>query len=280
MTVSLRKNTNAPNSKYLVFSSAGDKAKVYHWLKGSRNFDLWICYYGNEKDKYKALSDFYIERKGAKFPNLHYVYQHWKSILDHYQAVFIMDDDLAINGTDISRLFEILERYGLWLLQPAFDPAGKISHSITRINHFTILRYTNFVEVTCPLLRKDKLDAFMEIYDPMLVGIGIDYWLIDTLEPKIKGKVAIVDAISCINPRDFFKGGQREIDLFQDTPTRIKNWEIIKEQYNIKIQKHIEFDRIENPLIISAVFRLIKTYSIVSIINWLKKIRNLINRFI
>jgi len=278
MTASLRKNIDAPNSKYLVFSSAGDNAKVYHWLKGSRNFDLWLCYYGDVKNKYAALSDFYIERKGGKFPNLHYVYQHWQSILNHYQAIFIIDDDIIIDGAEISRLFEVLKQYDLWLLQPAFNPIGKISHRITRTNPFSLLRYTNFVEVTCPLFRKDKLDAFMKIYDPGLIGWGIDYWFIDVLGPKINGKVAIVDAISCINPRDLFKGYPREIELLQDTPTRIQNWERIKEQYKIKVQEHMEFDVIKNSLSISAVFRAIKTYSIIGALRCLKKLRNLTNR--
>jgi len=41
-----------------------------------------------------------------------------------------MDDDIIINGPDISRMFEIRERYDLWVCQPAFHPKGKISHPI------------------------------------------------------------------------------------------------------------------------------------------------------
>lgn len=278
MTVSLRKNIEGPNSKHLVFSSVGDNARVHHWLKGPRNFDLWICYYGNEKNKYEAVSDYCINRKGGKFPNLHYVYQHWKSILNHYQAIFVIDDDIIIKSEDIDRLFEILERYDLWLLQPAFDPIGKISHPITKVNPFAFLRYTNFVEVTCPLFRKDKLDAFLKIYDPGLVGWGVDYWFIDALGPKIQGKVAVVDAISCINPRDSFKGGQREIDILQDKPTRIKNWKRIEEQYSIKVQEHMEFDVIKNSLRISAVFRAAMTHLTIGIHSSLRKLRSLTNR--
>lgn len=280
MTVSLCKNIDGPNSKYLVFSSAGDNANVHHWLKGSRNFDLWICNYGNENNKNKIRSDYYIERKGGKFPNLYYVYQHWQSILNHYQAIFVIDDDIIINGTDISRLFEILDQYDLWLLQPTYNPIGKISHPITRINPSAFLRYTNFVEVACPLFRKDKLDAFMKIYDPVLVGYGVDYWFMDVLGPDINGKVAVIDAISCINPRDFFKGGHRKIDLLQDKPTRIKNWEIIKEQYNIKVQKHVEFDAIKNTLGIYEVLRAIKTYPIIGACKLVKKLKRLTTHFI
>ncbi len=275
MTVPLRKNIDGPNSKYLVFTSAGENAKLHHWLKGSRNFDLWICNYGNENNKYKILSDYYIERKGGKFPNLHYAYQHWQSILNHYKAIFVVDDDIIINGSDISRLFEILDQYDLWLLQPAYNPIGKLSHPITNINPYTFLRYTNFVEVGCPLFRQDKLDTFMKIYDPVLVGYGVDYWFMNVLGPKINGKVAVVDAVPCINPRDFFKGGYRDIDLLQDKPTRIKNWKIIKEQYNINVLEHIELGAIKNTLSISVVLRAIKTYSIMGAFKLLGKLKRL-----
>jgi hypothetical protein len=255
MTIQLTKNIAGPSSKYLVFTSAGNHARLNNWLKGCRNFDLWICYYGDEKDRYKEQGDFYIAKKGGKFPSLHYAYQHWQKILSHYQAILVLDDDIIINASDISRLFEIRELYDLWLIQPAFNPIGKTSHLITIVNPYTFLRYTNFVEVTCPLFRRDKLDAFMKVYDPALVGYGIDYWYMDSLAPDFNGKVAIIDAISCINPQDWFKGGRREIDLLQDTPARIENWERIKRQYNIKERELMELDIIKNPMSISTIIR-------------------------
>ena len=257
MIVSLTKNIDSPKSKFLVFTSAGDNAKLHNWLKGYRNFDLWVSYYGDKKNRYKDHSDFYIAKKGGKFPGLLYVYQNWENIINHYQAIIVMDDDIIINGSAISRLFEIREQYDLWLLQPAFNPIGKISHRITREKPFTFLRYTNFIEVTCPLFRKDKLDAFMKIYDPVLVGYGIDHWYMNLLLPDINKKVAIVDAISCINPYDWHKGGEREINLLQELHVRINNWEKIKRQYNIEDQEIKEFGFIKSPWSISTVIRTI-----------------------
>ncbi|MBT7084620.1 MAG: hypothetical protein HN737_08270 [Desulfobacterales bacterium] len=263
MTISLSGNIDSPNSRYLVFTSAGDNANLHYWLKGYRNFDLWVSYYGDKKNNYEDHSDFFMAKKGGKFPALHYAYQHWENILNHYHAILVMDDDIIIDGSGISRLFDIRDQYDLWLLQPAFDRRGKISHPITQVNPFTSMRYTNFVEVTCPLFRKDKLDAFMKVYDPVLVGWGIDWWYLDSLKPDIKGKVAIVDKISCINPYDWMKGGQREIDLLQDMPTRIKNWKSIKEQHHIsEEQGTVEFDFIKNPFSFSNVIRAITIYSI------------------
>ena len=241
MSGSLTNTIDDSKQKYLVFTSAGDNNNVHKWLEGYREFDVWVCYYGNTVFEHKEQVDFYMNNKGGKFPNLQHIYLHHEKKLKNYQAVFILDDDVIINSADINRLFRIREQYDLWLLQPAFDPRGKISHPITERKAFSFMRYTNFVEMTCPLLRKDKLDEFMEIFEPTLVGYGTDYWYLDSLGPNLEGKVAIVDDVACINPRDSTKGGYREIDLLQKTPIRIKHWKIIQELHNIEIQNHIEF---------------------------------------
>jgi len=223
---------------------------LHYWIKGfggeecRRIFDVWVTYYGPEKDKYRDMSDFCNERQGGKFPNLLHVYQNWRSILDKYQAIFVMDDDLIIDTFAINRLFEIHEQFDLWLLQPAFHPRGKISHPITRMNQDCFLRYTNFVENTCPLFRKDKLDAFMEVFDPVLNGWGIDFWYHHVLGENRK-KIAIVDAFPCINPHDSLKEGQREIDTLEETSSCIKKYAEIRAQYGIVEYLPTEFARIE-----------------------------------
>ncbi len=242
---------NSIKSKYLVYTSAGDHSNLHYWLKGidgkeecRKNFDLWVTYYGDVKNKYRGISDFYNERKDGKFPNLLYVYQNKRKILDQYQAVFVLDDDIILDTYAINRLFEIREQYNLWLLQPAFHPKGKISHPITRMNIKCFMRYTNFVENTCPLFRKDKLDAFMRVFDPVLKGWGIDFWYHHVLGEHPK-KIAIVDALPCINPHDSAKDGHREIELLEKKTMRINNYIKIRKKYKLIERSHREFARIE-----------------------------------
>lgn len=281
MSSGLVKTLSNPKTEHLVFTSAGDKSNLYCWLNGNRNFDLWVNYYGNQLNRYKDESDFYTVRKGGKFPNLHFVYRNWASILNQYQAILVMDDDVIIDGPSINRLFDIRRKYNLWLLQPAFNPKGKISHRITRVNPWTFLRYTNFVEMTCPLFQKDKLEAFMNVYDPALVGYGVDYWYMHFLGPEIVGKVAIVDEISCINPRDHTKGGKREIDLLKSTPERIRIWDSIKEQNHISERKHKEFESIRRSLNLSSLVDAINLVTnLVTPDTFLKKILKIKKRFI
>ena len=229
--------TSGSRSNNLVFTSAGDRSNLRGWLQGRRDFDLWTVYYGSTGGMFQDVSDYYLARKGSKFQNLHHCYQHWPEVLARYDAIMVMDDDIEIGATGLSRLFEIRRELDLWALQPAFRLSGKVSWPITAVRPTAKLRYTNFVEMACPLFRRDKLDAFMGVYDPALVGYGADWWFLRTLGPDIDNRVAVVDEVTCVNPYDKNKGGGgREIDTLQTHQMRKEVWERIKATYDLDEQ--------------------------------------------
>ncbi|MBD1390568.1 hypothetical protein IC617_14110 [Neiella sp. HB171785] len=230
----MEKAKTETTTKNLVFSSVGDKSNVKQWLEGKRNFDLFVCYYGDNECAVKEQADYYLERKGGKFPNLKYVFDHHRDILDRYDAIYVSDDDIGITTAEINQLFSIRQEFDLWVLQPAFSLFGKISHSITKRQPTNYIRYTNFLEVTCPLFRTDKLTEFLDVYDPSLIGYGVDWWFLHTLGYNLDKRVAIVDAISCLNPRDDVKGGTREIASLQSNHKRMKEWDRVSDTYDIK----------------------------------------------
>jgi hypothetical protein len=232
----------------LVFSSAGDRSGLHHWLRGRRNFDLWVTYYGGRPGRFQDVADYYNARHGSKYQNLHYAYQRWSHLIARYTAVLVIDDDIVISGSRISRLFELRQRYDLWALQPAFSPRGKISWPVTRVNRRNQLRFTNFVEMTCPLFRRDKLDAFMAVYDPELIGWGCDWWFLEVLGDDLRGRVAVVDSITCVNPHDSTRAG-REIDRLAVTSERKAAWERIRTKYRIGSESRgiAEYEAIAKP---------------------------------
>jgi hypothetical protein len=221
--------------RYLVFTSAGDRANLHKWLGPTRSFDLWVTYYGDDGERYRDVADIYTARKGGKFQNLLHAYHTYPDIIKRYDAVMVMDDDVIIRGDKIDKLFRLREELGIWILQPAFSPLGRISFPITRVNRTCRLRYTSFVEMTCPLFQRNKLDDFMKVYDPLLVGFGCDWWFIDSLGDDIAGKVAVVDEVTCINPMIFFKKGKgREIDRLQSLQKQMQIWSEVAAKYEIR----------------------------------------------
>ena len=232
----------------LVFTSAGDNANLESWIRGRADFDLWITYYGHTPGRYATTGDYYEERRGSKFGNLKDAYETRPEVLARYDAVFVLDDDIVISAKAINRLFELRDHHDLWLLQPAFSPLGRISWNLTRVRRQCALRYTNFVEMACPMFRRDKLDEFMAVYDPALVSYGTDWWYMNVLGRHIEGKVAIVDAITCINPHTRSKGGIREIGRLIGNEQAKANWEKISIKYGLSRPVNREFGRIMKPI--------------------------------
>ncbi len=223
------------SKRNLVFTSAGDRANLHFWLAPERNFDLWISYYGDQGERYRELAEIYMVRKGSKFQNLHHSYQLHPEIFASYDAIMVMDDDIVISAEDIERLFQLQEKLDLWVLQPAFSPLGRISLPITRVQRTCRYRYTSFVEMTCPLFRRDKLEDFMKVYDPILLGYGCDWWFLDALGDEIAGKVAVIDEITCVNPWVITKGKHgREMDRLQSLENRKATWREVRKQYGIR----------------------------------------------
>lgn len=213
--------------KNLVFTSAGDKTNfIDNWLNNNnpKTFDLWVVYYGDSKtDKYKKESDYWNRRKGSKFQNFHYVYNTYPHIINTYKKIFLLDDDIIFDKDGIKKCFEMSYKYDLWMLQPSFKKKGKISYPITIQKSFSNLRYSNFVEVNTPLIDKYVLKDIMKLYDPSLVGWGIDFlisWVLINHPEYNKYKIAILDNVSCINPYDNIKGGVREIAALQSNQIR------------------------------------------------------------
>jgi hypothetical protein len=232
----------------LVFTSAGDHGNLAHWLRGERSFDLWVTYYGDVPGRYAAISDYYDERRGSKFGNLKFAYETWPEIFARYEAVLVMDDDILISASAINRLFQFRHEYDFWLLQPAFSPIGRTSWPLTRVHRQCVLRYTNFVEMTCPLFRRDKLDAFMAVYDPALVSYGTDWWFMSVLGEEIEGKVAVIDAIVCVNPHTRSKAGVREIRRLITKEQAQASWESISQEHGLSRRSNHEFGRVMKPL--------------------------------
>lgn len=232
---------------YLVFTSAGDQSCLHKWLEGKPNFDLWVTYYGDHHGKYSDLTPLYCQRKDTKFPNLHALHTSHPGFLAQYKAIIVMDDDIEISTKQLNKLFCIQQEYDLWVLQPSFDQRGKISHRITRQRYGYKMRYTNFVEMTCPLFETSRLLKFLNIFDPELKGWGTDHWFIHNLGPDSLGHVAIIDSISCLNPHDRFKvDGIREIDTYQSTNNRKNYFEKIStDKKIISISKTKNFKKIK-----------------------------------
>ena len=182
--------------RHLVVSSVGDHSQHRLWLQGGESFDLWLVYFGQQKERYRGQSQRHWQRAGSKWQNLHWLLQ--SESVKKYDYVFMPDDDLKLTGTVIDELFEIMKQYDLSLAQPAFSWGSQVTWPITLVRPWMTLRYTNFVENGAAAFSKRALQICKESFGTSLSGFGLDFVWQNLLQSE---KIAIVDATLCTHPQ-------------------------------------------------------------------------------
>jgi hypothetical protein len=227
--------------RWCVFVSAGDFSNVAAWVEQEpdRQWDLIVAFYGDSDEEFrklKELSDAIFPIKGGKFPNLKSLWSRQPDLFSGYEFIMVADDDLIFQFGNLSQLFAIAARYQFSVSQPAFSSDGRISHEITRWPGIgSYIRIVNFVEITVPLFRADLLQAFLAVYDGVLVGWGIDWWFCQVLKSESSYRFAVLDEVVVVNPHDHQRrGAQREIVKLLDDQARELQWRDAMERYGLK----------------------------------------------
>ena len=182
------------NKRNLVICRSGDNSLHNEWINPAvhKNFDLFIDYYGDTPNKYAEDADIYRQKKGFKWPELYNLVESYQSKILQYDAVWLPDDDLSIDCTRISKMFELFHCFDLQLAQPALSRDSFFSHPITLKNDQFAVRFTNFVEVMAPIFSQEALKLCWPTFKDSIIGWGLDFvW------PKLldSTKIAIIDEI-------------------------------------------------------------------------------------
>lgn len=228
-------------TKNLLFSSVGDNTNFHKlYTEKNKNYDIYVIYYGDDDtifNTYKDKVKFIEKRKGSKFQNFYYFYNKYNNVVHKYDYFFIIDDDIVISTSDINKMFEIADEYKLSICAPSFDKESKVSHLVTKnerkLESKTFktkkikLKYTNFVEVNTPLFNKQSIINLMKVYDPILVGWGIDFLYIFANGLNEKDKYAIINEIKCINPIE-----SNISELYDNKKRRGEIWESYSKKIN------------------------------------------------
>lgn len=220
----------------LVFISAGDHHLLHPTIGATSGFDVLVYFYGDSIDVRAGLMARglkVVDRKGDKFQNLLAAHRSDLHFLSQYDAVFVMDDDLGLSKAEITRLFEVRLENDFWVVQPSFDPRGRISFPYSTSRARTSFRYTNFVEMGAPLFRRDILEQFLEVYDGSLVGWGIDFWYMNVLGESEFRRYAVVDEVRSANPDRRSATGSREIEQLQSAEEGQASWERLRDEQGL-----------------------------------------------
>lgn len=216
----------------MIFTSAGDNTDFVKWWCSSKeiqNYDMYVYYYGKNTDNFTLYEKnvTHIERSiGSKFQNFYKFWKKYPEVINEYDRFFILDDDIEISCEDINKMFNLSREYNLDICGPSFTSQSKVSHEITKYRPNILLSYTNFVEVNTPLFSRDALNNLMKVYNPVLIGWGIDILYVWANGFDKTKSYAIVHSIQCTNPKDDSKRNKsRELGNIKDCNIRSKVWD-------------------------------------------------------
>lgn len=188
----------------LVLSPVGDESLHPTWLSApdERQFDLGLIYFGSQGDRYRDEAEYYLRQRGFKFHLLDALMTQMGPRLAEYDYIWCPDDDLASNTADVNRMFSIAREFRLAISQPAVAE-GEVSHATVRQQPGLLLRYSQFVEVMCPVFSREALARVRSTLVANKSAWGVD-WAWTRLIPA--EELAIIDAVGVHHTRPLQSG--------------------------------------------------------------------------
>lgn len=180
--------------KNLLIVRAGDSSLHPRWIASwrARNFDLLVSYYGATEGRFRADADLYHAMRGPRWPGHHAIFSQGREMIGRYDRIGFACDDLEADANTWNRLFDTCDWYALDLAQPAIE--GHTSRDITQPQPGCLLRYTNYVEVMCPVLSRRAVARLAPTFSESVSGWGLPH-LWAHLLPYPHYRLAVIDSV-------------------------------------------------------------------------------------
>jgi hypothetical protein len=178
----------------LVVVRAGRNSLHPRWVEGpgAAGFDLLVVPYEEGAPPCPDGSpSMFIP--GRKIAGYHRLFRDHPDLLERYDYIALFDDDLLATKRDISRLFAIGSQYRLDVFQPTLSRDSHFSYAATLSNSGYRLRYTNIVEMMCPVFSREHLKRALPLFG-LGYELGIDLiWTRITDAPWFR--YAMIDSV-------------------------------------------------------------------------------------
>ena len=203
----------------------------------TRNFDvLTSCYGSTPSDLFQGPG----QERAPDDPDLaspalyRLITARWHDWALRYDYVWLCADDVLTDQATVNKIFELCREYKLDLAQPAFDKNSHVSHEITQAQPEFKLRYTTFVEGTCPCFSYAALLKCWPTYGVNKTGYGIDL-----LWPKLLGpnaRIAVLDTVPVTHTR---RRGVLYVQFDQQGLDPLKEMHELVEREDLEVEKKV-----------------------------------------
>jgi hypothetical protein len=179
--------------RYLVFFRAGANSLHPRLLAEDpqRNWDSCVSWYSTPAAE--TLADYYCVGGDNKLEGF-LAFREQFNNLPAYEYVLLADDDVYFKPGDISRFFDICDRYKTYLAQPALSWRTHYNLNVTLANPACILRHVSYIEIMAPCLSALAVEELIDTFAISRSTWGVDW----TWAGRSQGKrpVHIVDAVT------------------------------------------------------------------------------------
>jgi hypothetical protein len=159
----------ATSAKDGFYNSKDFKPSEFDLALINFNPDEW-----NDDPSVYGSTKYYVKDKGFK----HHIYKRFiekYDILDQYDWIWMPDYDVHLDASEIDRLFTIAQDYNLNVCQPSLTHDSHYSFHLVLNDPTKFMRYTNYVEIMCPLFKTEALKRVLGTFTITYSGWAQDY---------------------------------------------------------------------------------------------------------
>lgn len=193
--------------KGLVVLQAGRGLPVNMWADApGREWDLMVNYY-DAVGFHADLGDYVTFQKGTKFTSMWTLWKKFRSILQAYDHVLFLDDDVETTYQDLNRMFEMCRKHQLDLSQMSLSDASFTSWgALFSRSGMASPRPISAVEIMMPVFSRKALELVAPSFGQSVSGFGLDLvW--GKLVGDAGGRIAILDEVQATHARPVDQSG-------------------------------------------------------------------------
>ena len=223
--------------KNLLITTIGRFDCLPTWIEEDRNFDIALIYYPEgidtkTKEKLYKYADFVFFEVGFKYSTLKKIISKTPALLK-YDYYWMPDDDIKIKKGSTNELFNLAQEYSFELCQPS-TLKKNTSWILLRHKSGYKIRYSNFVEVMCPLFSNKALVNCLHTFSYSKSGWGLDFLWASIISENI----GIIDSIVIEHTKEMnLKGGTLYKKLLEETgKTPKEELDELVIKYNLNVE--------------------------------------------
>lgn len=182
-----------------IIGAVGKNSLHKNWIRKNASYDLHLIVYDDSIEKYKNDTKYICHLSGMKLKIVSKYLQMNPWVLYKYNYFLIPDDDILIKASEIEKLFYNMRHFKLKIAQPALV-SSYYSWAVTLHDRYSILRYTNFVEMMVPCFSQEALRNVLFTFIDNNSGWGADFHWHSLIGGGVKD-MAILDNVSAMHTR-------------------------------------------------------------------------------